>query len=125
MSDIVANAPAMGSEAREPEVLLAEDPDAHFRARLDELREAERALLTANISIGRGKDEAAQRKANLLAIEDIAAEARSLQDYLARAAWHAASGKAPAPARTGAASAAAATVTTAACRYPSTYPTCT
>jgi hypothetical protein len=77
----------MGSEAREPEVPLAEDPDAHFRARLDELREAERALklLTANISIGRGKGEAAQRKANLLAIEDIAAEARSLQDYLDRA----------------------------------------
>ena len=55
MSDIVANVPAMGSEAREPEVPLAEDPDAHFRARLVELREAERALLTANISIGRGK----------------------------------------------------------------------
>jgi hypothetical protein len=54
MLAIVANVPAMGSEAREPEVPLAEDPDAPFRARLDELREAERALLTANISIGRG-----------------------------------------------------------------------
>ena len=54
MLAIVANVPDMGSEAREPEVPLAEDPDAPFRARLDELREAERALLTANISIGRG-----------------------------------------------------------------------
>ena len=51
MSDIVENVPAMGSEDREPEVPLAEDPDALFRARLIELKEAERALLTANISI--------------------------------------------------------------------------
>jgi hypothetical protein len=88
MVDNAAGVPAMGSEDQEQEVPTpAEDPDAHFRARLVELKEAERALLTENIFIGRQKGDAARRKANLSAIEDIAAEARSLQDYLSRAAW--------------------------------------
>ncbi len=66
---------------------LAEAQDARLRARLDELKAAERAFLTENMELGRQKGDAARRKANLSAIDDIATETRSMQDYLSRAAW--------------------------------------
>ena len=69
--------------------LLGKDDsaDARLKDRLDELKAEECDLLTENMELGRQKGDAARRKANLSAIEDIAAEARSLQDYLSRAAW--------------------------------------
>ncbi len=88
MVDNVAGVPAKGSGDQEQEVpTLAEAQDARLKARFDELQAEERALLTENMELGRQKGDAARRKANLSAIEAIATEARSLQNYLSRAAW--------------------------------------
>ena len=66
---------------------LAEAKNARLKDRLDELKAEECDLLTENMELGRQKGDAARRKANLSMIDDIATEARSIQDYLSRAAW--------------------------------------
>jgi hypothetical protein len=69
--------------------LLGKDGSANARLkdRLDELKAEECDSLTENMEIGRQKGDAAQRKANMSSIVDIATEARAIQDYLSRAAY--------------------------------------